>query len=505
MGGQRFAGSQALASFVLAVLAVLHGARWAAAEASRAPNIVFILADDLGYGDLGCYGQQKIKTPHLDRLAAEGLRFTQHYAGSPVCAPSRCVLLTGMHPGHALVRTNVGTPPEGQYPLPAETVTLPRLLKAQGYATGGFGKWGLGGPGSTGVPEKQGFDRFFGYLCQGKAHNFYPQYLWDNDRKVELKNPAMKLPDKLPEGADPKDPASYRAYSGPEYSADLIFEQALRFVREHRDRPFFLYVPTTIPHLALQVPEDSLAEYRGKWDDPPYVGGRGYLPQHAPRAAYAAMVSRMDRAVGRIVALIQELKLDEQTIFVFSSDNGPLDNRYAGTDSEFFASTAGLRGYKGSLYEGGFRVPGLVRWKGRIAPGTTSDRVTGFEDWLPTLLELIGKSSATPKGLDGISFAPTLLGKAQEPRPFLYREFPSYGGQQLVRQGDHVGIRQNLVPRGKTEQPNLKLELYNLRDDPKQTRDIAGQQPQIVAQLEKLLREQHVPSKDFPIPALDGK
>jgi arylsulfatase A len=474
-----------------------------AADQPRLPNVVFILADDLGYGDLGSYGQKKIKTPHLDRLAAEGMRFTQHYSGSPVCAPSRCVLMTGMHPGHAIVRTNVSTPPEGQFPLPAETVTLARLLKAQGYATGGFGKWGLGGPGSTGVPEKQGFDRFFGYLCQGKAHNFYPRYLWDNDRKVELKNPEMKLPDKLPDGADPKDPASYKAYVGKDYSADLIFEQSQKFLREHKDRPFFLYVPTTIPHLALQVPEDSLAEYRGQWDDPPYVGGKGYLPHHAPRAAYAAMVSRMDREVGKLMAAVKELGLDEQTIFVFSSDNGSLDNRYAGTDSEFFQSTAGLRGYKGSLYEGGFRVPCLVRWKGRIAPGTVNDRVTGFEDWLPTLLELIGKAEATPRNLDGISFAPTLLGKKQEARPFLYREFPSYGGQQLVRVGDHVGIRQNLVPRAKTDKPNLNLELYHLRDDPAQTKNIAAQHPRIVAQMERLLREQHTPSKDFPIPALD--
>jgi len=486
-------------------LAALVGAAPAAVGADeRPPNVIFILADDLGYGDVGAYGQQKIKTPNIDRLAAEGMRFTQHYSGSPVCAPSRCVLLTGLHPGHALVRNNVSTPPEGQYPLPAGTVTLPRLLQSKGYATGAFGKWGLGGPGSSGAPGKQGIDQFYGYLCQGKAHNFYPQYLWDNEKRVDLKNPVMKLPDRLPAGADPKDPASYKAYSGPDYSGDLIFEQARRFLRANQAKPFFLFVPTTIPHVALQVPEDALAEYRGKWADPPYVGGNGYLPHPAPRAAYAAMITRLDREVGRLLDLIKELKLDERTMVIFSSDNGPLGNGYAGTDAEFFNSAGGLRGFKGSLYEGGFRVPGIVRWPGKVAAGSTADRVTGFEDWLPTLLELTGHAATTPRGLDGISFAPTLLGKQQEARPFLYREFRAYGGQQMARIGDWKGVRQKMVPPGNAK-PNLHIELYNLRDDPREAKDVAGQHPEVVAQLEKVMREQHTPAADFPIPALDRK
>jgi arylsulfatase A len=490
-----------LSTWVVVVVALLAGVAAVAdaGEKRRPPNVVYIIADDLGYGDVGCYGQQKIKTPNIDRIAAEGIRFTQHYSGSPVCAPSRCVLMTGMHPGHAIVRTNVSTPPEGQYPLPEGTVTLARLLRSLGYATGAFGKWGLGGPGSTGMPDKQGIDRFFGYLCQGKAHNFYPPYLWDNDRRVDLDNPPMKLPDKLPDGADVNDPANYRAYTGKQYSADLIFDQALAFVRDNKDRPFFLFVPTTIPHLALQVPEDALAEYRDKWDDPPYPGGKGYLPHRTPRAAYAAMVSRLDRAVGRIMALVKELGLDDDTIFVFTSDNGPLNDRFAGTDSIFFNSTAGLRGYKGSLYEGGFRVPCLVRWRSRIRPGV-SERVTGFEDWLPTLLELTGHASATPAGLDGISFVPTLLGKDQPSRPFLYREFPSYGGQQSVRLGDWTGIRQNLVPGKKGSNPKLYTELYNRRDDRGQTRDVAAAHPDVVARIEAIFREQHTPSAAFPIP-----
>jgi arylsulfatase A-like enzyme len=491
-------------AWLLLVGATLGPLSGHADEPARPPNVVFILADDLGYGELGCYGQTKIRTPRLDRLASEGMRFTQHYSGSPVCAPSRCVLLTGKHPGHAIVRDNVATPPEGQYPLPANTVTLPRLFQKAGYATGAFGKWGLGGPGSTGTPNLQGIDRFFGYLCQGKAHNFYPTYLWDNDRKLTLNNPEMKLPDRLPAGADPADPASYKAFTGKQYSADLIFAQARQFIRDHKDRPFFLFVPTTIPHLALQVPEDSLAEYRGKWDDPPYPGGKGYLPQHAPRAAYAAMVTRMDREVGRIVDLIQELGLDEQTIFVFSSDNGPLDGRYGGTDSDFFGSTAGLRGYKGSLYEGGIRVPCVVRWKGHIRPGSVSDRVTGFEDWLPTLLELTGHTKAIPPGVDGISFVPTLRGEKQPPRPFLYREYPNDGGQQSIRIGDWKGVRQGLLPRGDAR-PRLAIELYDLGKDRGEVRDVAAEHSDIVKVMERAFQEQHTPSKDFPIPVLDKK
>jgi len=422
------------------------------------PNIVFILADDLGYGDLGCFGQKKIRTPHLDRMAAEGMRLTQHYSGNAVCAPSRCVLMTGLHPGHAFIRNNRETKPEGQYPILADTVTLGKLLQRQGYVTGAFGKWGLGGPDSEGRPLKQGINRFFGYNCQAVAHNFYPTYLWDDETRFPLKNPVFPAHQKsLPDGSDPLDPKSYAGFTGPDYSADLIAEQALRFVRDHKDRPFFLYVPTTVPHLALQVPEDALKEYEGAFpDDPPYEGGRGYLPHRTPRTAYAAMITRMDQHVGKIVSQIQELGLDHKTIYIFSSDNGPLFDKYGGTDCEFFESAGPLRGRKGSLYEGGFREPTLVRWTGHIPAGRSSDRVTGFEDWISTLLDLIGAKAVTPAGLDGISFAPTLLGHEQPARPFLYREFPDYGGQVALRMGDWKGVVQNLMPRGK--QPAASLE-----------------------------------------------
>lgn len=478
-----------------------------APEPPPRPNIVFILADDLGYGDLGCYGQEKIRTPNLDRMAAEGMRFMAHYAGNNVCAPSRCVLMTGLHPGHAYIRNNGQAPgfEEGQNPVPPDTLLLPLILKQLGYTTGAFGKWGLGPVGSTGDPLKQGIDRFFGYNCQAAAHNYYPTWLWDNDRRRPLDNPEFKAHQALPTGADPNAEESYAPYQGREYAPDVIGEQALQFIREHHKKPFFLYYPTTVPHLALQVPDDSLAEYLGQFPEEPYPGGRGYLPHRTPRAAYAAMVTRMDREVGRVMDLVKELGLDERTIFVFSSDNGPLFNKYGGTDEEFFQSAGGFRGRKGSFYEGGFRVPCIVRWKGRIAPQTTSHHVTGFEDWLPTLLELIGAKDRIPSSLDGISFAPTLAGQSQPPRPFLYRESPGYGGQQCIRVGEWKAIRLNLhpAPRVKTAKPG-PIELYNLATDRCETTDVADQHPEIVAELAALMQRERLPSELFPLRALDA-
>ena len=476
----------------------------AAAPAPR-PNIIFILTDDLGYADIGAYGQKKIRTPNLDRMAAEGLRFTQHYSGNNVCAPSRCVLLTGQHPGHAYVRDNRELKPEGQIPIPAGTVTLPKLLKQQGYATGLFGKWGLGGPGSEGEPLKQGFDRFYGYNCQRVAHNYYPTNLWDDDRRVTLNNPAFSPHQKLPPDADPKDPKSYESYSGKDYAPDLIADQARRFIRDHKEQPFFLHFTTTVPHLALQVPEDSLAEYLGQFPEQPYTGTNGYLPHRAPRAAYAAMITRLDREIGRMMDLVKELGLDDRTLFVFTSDNGPLYDQLGGTDTDFFQSAGPFNGRKGSFYEGGIRVPCLVRWPGKIARGATSDRVTGFEDWLPTFLELIGAKRATPRRLDGISFAPTLLGQTQKARPFLYRESPGYGGQQCVRVGDWKAIRRNLHPRPKaTNQEPGAIELYDLAKDLSETNNLAAQHTDVVARMARIMAKEHGKSELFPIRALDG-
>jgi arylsulfatase len=471
------------------------------------PNIVFILADDLGRGDLSCFGQQKFKTPNIDRIASEGMKFTAHYAGSNVCAPSRCALMSGLHNGHGYIRENrggLGEDHEGQEPVPAGELKLPLALKKLGYTLGAFGKWGLGGIGTTGDPINQGFDRFFGYNCQAIAHNYYPTHLWSNDEKQMLGNGKFSAHQKLPADADPKAPASYSSFTGKDYAPDLVGEQALKFIRDNKDHPFFCYYPTTVPHLALQVPEDSLKEFEGKFPEEPYVGGRGYLPHRTPRAAYAAMITRMDKEVGKVLNLLTELGLDKNTIIVFTSDNGPLYDKLGGTDTDFFDSTSGLRGRKGSFYEGGFREPCVVRWKGQIKAGTVSDRVTGFEDWLPTLMELIGSKDATPEGRDGISFAPTLLGQKQEERPFLYRESPGYGGQQSVRMGNWKGIRTNLNPRPKAkDQKATEIELYDLAADEAETKNIAAQHPDIVAKLEAIMKEQHVPTKLWPLNAID--
>ncbi len=473
----------------------------------RKPNIVFLLADDLGRGDLGCYGQQMIRTPNIDRLAVQGMRFTSHYSGHNVCAPSRCALMTGLHPGHGYIRENrggLGAGKEGQEPVPADYLSLPLGLHKIGYATGGFGKWGLGFIDSTGSPLKQGFDHFYGYNCQAVAHNYYPDHLWNDDQRIALNNPTFSAHQKLPAGADPKNPASYASFSGKDYAPDLIAAKALEFVKANKDKPFFLYWPTTGPHLALQVPEDSLKEYEGKFPEEPYIGDRGYLPHRAPRAAYAAMVSRMDREVGRIMDLVRELGLDEQTIFIFTSDNGSLYDQLGGTDTDFFSSNAGFRGRKGSYYEGGFIAPCIVVWKGKIVATSTTGRVTGFEDWLPTLFELIGAKDNIPQGIDGISFAPTLLGQKQDPRPFLYRESPGYTGQQCIRVGDWKAIRTHLnpAPKAKDQAPG-PIELYDLSKDPAESTDVAAQHPEIVARLVEMMNQQHQPSKLFPIRALD--
>ncbi|MBI1311559.1 sulfatase-like hydrolase/transferase [bacterium] len=489
---------------VVALAACVTGL--SANAADQKPNIVFILADDLGYRELGCFGQEKIKTPNLDRLASQGMKLTQHYCGNAVCAPSRCVLMTAKHPGHAFVRNNKSTPPEGQWPIPDSEVTLAEVLHDQGYVTGAFGKWGLGGPGSCGDPMVQGLDRFFGYNCQAHAHSYYPSYLWDNDKHIELNNnPPIPGHKGLAKGADPNNPRSYDEFKGQDYAPDRINAAALEFVKANRDRPFFLYYPTVIPHVALHVPDEDLKPYLALgWKDPPFTkaSGYGYTPHFTPRAAYAAMISHLDRNVGKVLDLLHELGLSDNTIVVFSSDNGTthLDEE---VDYTFFASVGELRGLKGSLYEGGVRVPTIVRWPGKVAAGSESDRVSGFEDWMPTLLELINKPDATPKGIDGISLAPTLLGHKQEPRPFLYREFPSYGGQQTIRVGNWKAVRQNMTRAKSLSQ--VKTELYNIAEDISEKNDVAAQHPDIVAKLEKMMAENRTPSEDFPLIPIDPR
>jgi arylsulfatase len=451
-----------------------------ATAADRPPNIVLIIADDLGCFELGCYGQKIIKTPNVDKLAEGGMKFTHFYAGCAVCAPSRCALMTGLHMGHATIRTNRATPPEGQWPIRATDVTVAELLKAKGYVTGAMGKWGLGMWDTTGSPLKHGFDHFYGYNCQAHAHTHYPTYLYRDGKRFELPgNDGAK---------------------GDSYSQDLFEKEAIAFLEKYKDKPFFLYLPFIVPHVAIQVPEDSLAEYKGKLgDDPAYdgtiKGKASYRPHPAPHAGYAAMVTRMDRSVGRIMDKLKALGLEKNTLVIFTSDNGPTHN-VGGADSTFFKSAGTLRGMKGSLYEGGIRVPFIAYWPGTIKPATTSGERFYFPDVLPTLCDIAG--AKTPDKLDGISFLPTLIGQGkQKPHEFLYWEFPSYGGQQAVIAGNWKAVRQNLAKGVVT------TELYDLSKDESESTNVAAKHPDVLAKLEKLLKDQHTPNPDFPLPAID--
>ena len=439
------------------------------------PNIIYILLDDAGYGDLSCYGQKHFKTPNIDRLAEEGIKFTQHYSGSTVCAPTRSVLMTGLHTGHTPVRGNKEIKPIGQHPIPLSTFTLAEALKEKGYQTGAFGKWGLGNPGSEGAPENQGFDRFFGYNCQRHAHNHFPRFLWRNNKKVQLPGNDRKLDGKI-------------------HSQDAFTEEALSFIKQNKEDPFFLYLPFAIPHLSIQTTEKWLNEYKKVIPEEEYTH-RGYLKHPFPRAGYAAMITQMDDSVGQVHSLVKELGLDNDTLIVFTSDNGPTFNRLGGSDSDFFKSAGVFKGLKGSLYEGGIRVPTIVRWPGKIKPGTISDHVSAFWDWMPTLSEIA--ETKAPNVTDGISLVPSLLGKKQKSHEFLYWEFPSYGSQQAVRLGNWKGIRQK-ISKAKTT-ADIKTELYNLELDPGETKNVANLNPKILEKIELIMVNEHVPSELFPI------
>ena len=445
------------------------------ASPARPPNIVLIIADDLGWGEVGCYGQTRIHTPNIDRLAADGMRFTQFYAGAPVCAPSRCALLTGLHTGHAFIRNNVELMPEGQAPIPDATVTLAERLKSAGYATCGVGKWGLGGPTSAGQPNLQGFDHWFGFLCQRAAQHHYPTSLWRDRQLVEL-------------GANARENALY--------APDLCADEAVKFVSAPHDTPFFLYAAFTLPHLALQVPEDSLAEYVGNLPDAPYDGRQGYLPHKTPHAAYAAMVTRLDGYVGRICAALRERDLERDTIVIFISDNGPTFERNGGADSDFFASSGPMRGRKASVYEGGLRVPFIARWTDHIRANAVSDLPCAVWDFTPTLLALAG--AVQPSGLDGIDLTPTLLNRGEQARhEYLYWEFPDFGGQQAARFGNWKAVRRDLVLG------HDAVELYDLATDIGESRDLAAAQPAVVAQALEIFRAAHRRSIEFPLPLVD--
>lgn len=440
------------------------------APQSRPPNIIYILADDLGYGDLGCYGQPEIRTPHIDQLAAEGIRFTDHYAGSTVCAPSRCSLMTGLHTGHTEVRGNRKVPPMGQHPLPPDTVTVARLLQQVGYATGLIGKWGLGGPGSTGEPRRQGFDYFFGYLCQGHAHNYYPEFLFRNEERVPLEGNVV--PDDRPDGAGV-------ATEKVQYSHDLCAREALEFVQRHKDRPFFLYLALTIPHANNEAKDQGMEVP----SDAPY-SDRDW-PQQDKN--HAAMITRMDRDIGTLMAKLQDLGIDGNTLVIFTSDNGP--HREGGHDPDFFDSNGPLRGIKRDLYEGGIRVPMIARWPGTIRPGTETDHVSAFWDVLPTVAEIAGVTP--PPAGDGVSFVPALTGGDQRQHEFLYWEFhEGRASKQAVRMGKWKAVRLR---------PSAPLELYDLSVDIGEQRNIADRHPDILQTIEHSLSTARTESAIWPL------
>ena len=433
---------------ILPVVLLLLAA--AAPQEARKPNIIFIHADDLGYGDLSCYGQKKFSTPRLDRMAAEGLRFTSYYAGNTVCAPSRCALMTGYHMGHAYIRGN------SELPLRSEDVTVAKLLKGSGYSTAVIGKWGLGLSDNSGRPDKQGFDYSFGYLDHKHAHRQYTDHLFRNGERVEL--------------------------DGKSWSNDLFTKESLDFVERSKGTPFFLYLNYTNPHAELWVPGDSLEEYKGKFPEKPWLNGqgdapgaKGYRSQETPHAAFAAMVTRMDRDVGTLLDKVKALGLDENTLVFFTSDNGP--HREGGADPDFFQSYGPLRGIKRDLTEGGIRMPMIARWPGKIAAGTTTDAALAHWDFLPTACELSG--SKTPEGLDGISYAATLFGKEQKAHDYLYWEFYERGFDQAIRMGDWKGVRNGL---------GEALQLYNLKTDLHEDTNVADKNPDVVAKLEAQMK-----------------
>ena len=428
------------------------------AAENRLPNIVLIMADDLGYGGVGCYGQTKVSTPNIDQLAVNGMRFTQAYAGCCMCAPTRSVLMTGLHTGHTRVRAN-----DPKQTLLASDITVATQLKKAGYATAGFGKWGIGDAGTPGEPSKHGFDDWVGYLDQADAHFHYPDWIWKGGKKFPLAG---------------NDHAKAKRET---FAPDVIHSAALDFIRGNKDRPFFCYLATTIPHAELLVPADSLAEYDGMFPEKPYVGDR-YASNPKPRATYAAMVSRMDRDIGKLITLVNELGIERNTLILFTSDNGPINA--GGADPDFFNNGGGLRGWKFGLYEGGIRVPLIAAWPGRIAKGVVSELPTCQDDFLPTACDLAG--IIMHRRTDGVSILPTLVGKSnQRNRDTLYWESPSAKGlMQAVRQKNIKGIRPN---------KDALIEVYDLKNDPNEQNDIAATRPDLASRIASLFETEHSP------------
>lgn len=453
------------------------------------PNIILIFADDLGYGELGCYGQKIIRTPHLDRMASEGMRFTDFYSSSALCAPARCQLLTGLHSGHAPIRSNfeMANGPEsftdknerGQMPLPLGIPTIAEKLKQAGYVTACIGKWGLGMADTSGNPNLHGFDYFFGYLDQKQAHNYYPTHLWENEKVYTLGNAPIRVHTRIsPEQATDD---VFNSFIGNEYSIDVMSQKAAHFIEKNKDQPFFLYYPITLPHLALQVPPAALEEYKGAFEEQPYFGDKNYCPVKWPRATYAAMVSYLDKKSGELLNQLKSMGLEERTLVLFTSDNGSAFP-VGGTDPEFFQVNQPFKAYKGDLYEGGIRVPFIARWPGVIKPGIDATPLAGY-DLFATLADI---AKIKPSETDGISFAPLLRGRNIRGHKFLYFELAEYGGQQAIRSANWKFVKRNMI-----RNPKAEWELYNLAIDPAEKNNLSKEYPSLIKRAQKISQKQH--------------
>lgn len=482
----------------------------------ESPNFIFILADDLGYGEIGIQGQKWIETPNIDQLAREGMILTDHYSGAPVCAPARAVLMTGLHAGNNPVRGNsewiergevwsfkamLENPNlEGQRPMPDSIVTIATVLKKQGYKTGMVGKWGLGAPNTNSIPNKKGFVFFYGYNCQRQAHNLFPSHLWRNAERHLLKNTIVNK-GKLAKGLDPNDEKSYAPYYQIDYAPTLMHQEAMKFLDRNKDQKFFLYYASPLPHLPLQAPKKWVDHYRQKLGpEAPYLGGSGYFPNRTPRATYAAMISYLDEQVGEIVTKLKEIGEYENTFIIFSSDNGPT-HKDKQADIHFFNSTGifvnSKTTVKGNVNEGGIRVPTIATWPNKIIAGTKSNHPSVFYDYFATVCDILDVEP--PYAVDGISYYPTLIDKPQKKHEYLYWEFPAYTGQQAIRMGSWKGFKKNLF---KGTSP---LQLFDLSEDPKELNDVAAEHPEIVKKMEDFLLEAHTTAtqEKFRIPVLE--
>lgn len=506
-----------LASILLFLLALLT-CSYSPNNSSVTPNIIFILADDLGYGEIGAYGQQKIETPNIDALARDGMIYNNFYTGAPVCAPARCVFLTGMHSGHADIRGNdeagyrgavwdykaMASDPglEGQAPMLDSIVTIAEVLKSNGYTTALFGKWGLGYPGSESTPNKQGFDYFYGYNCQRQAHTLRPLFLYQNENRVPLLNDTIAPHTKLPASADSFSVQSYSPFNNGEYAPESIFKHLTNFISSNLSNPFFIYWATPIPHLPLQAPINWVNYYVKKFgDEPPYTGNRGYFPTRFPRATYAAMISYLDENIGKMISQLKSNGLYENTLIVFTSDNGP--SYTGGTDSPWFRSGGPYNSEygwgKGFLREGGIKVPLIACWPNKIKAGTFSNRLSGMQDLFPSFLETAQISY--PKKLDGLSLLKDWTGRPDsEQHPYLYWEYPEYGGQRALRWGHWKAYNHDL------KNGNTAIEIYDLAPDPEEKYDLSNKHPALVKFVESVFIKEHIPSRNsrWRYDVLDG-